>query len=421
MSISKKDIGGSVVWTNDDVVADYISNPGNGSGVPEIEPANIDFGGCEFSVSQTDNATGNPVQIVKCIPGNLAFEGCELVSSGSSWSVVNIPGDLAFTGETLVPGHTVVNTPGDLAFEGVTLTPGHGVINSPGNIDFEGLSFPVLQGLSVTIPNIPGDLAFEGETLIPFNYTTGFFSVIINCSPGDLSFSGVEITPGGGFSVTPGDLAFEGVTLTPGHGVINSPGNIDFEGIEQRPMFYVPSTIQKKKFYTCTLTGAADGTTDVVLPVSSISIRLRNGEPTYCGVVVPNVGNNETYINDRLNGQLVIYRGFEYTDGGQSVAEICRVDLEATPYDQGVRKSSFQLSGHITVSNGAPSTFDIRPIQTMSVQSDGARRVRSQPQFFLRSGDTVIYGDAGESFTAGLITISVDTNLDRMEVTEYSP
>jgi hypothetical protein len=329
MSISKKDIGGSVVWTNDDVVADYISNPGNGSGVPEIEPANIDFGGCEFSVSQTDNATGNPVQIVKCIPGNLAFEGCELVSSGSSWSVVNIPGDLAFTGETLVPGHTVVNTPGD--------------------------------------------------------------------------------------------LAFEGVTLTPGHGVINSPGNIDFEGIEQRPMFYVPSTIQKKKFYTCTLTGAADGTTDVVLPVSSISIRLRNGEPTYCGVVVPNVGNNETYINDRLNGQLVIYRGFEYTDGGQSVAEICRVDLEATPYDQGVRKSSFQLSGHITVSNGAPSTFDIRPIQTMSVQSDGARRVRSQPQFFLRSGDTVIYGDAGESFTAGLITISVDTNLDRMEVTEYSP
>ena len=130
---------------------------------------------------------------------------------------------------------------------------------------------------------------------------------------------------------------------------------------------------------------------------------------------------NEDYINDRLNGQIVIKRGYEYIDGSQSIAEICRVDLEDAPYDKGVKKSSFQLSGHITESNGAPTTFDIRPIQTLSLQSDGARRVRSQPQFFLRSGDTVIYGDSGESFTAGLITISVDTNLDRMEVTEYIP
>jgi hypothetical protein len=216
-------------------------------------------------------------------------------------------------------------------------------------------------------------------------------------------------------------LAFEGVTLTPGHGVINSPGNIDFEGIEQRPMFYVPSTIQKKKFYTCTLTGAADGTTDVVLPVSSISIRLRNGEPTYCGVVVPNVALNEDYINDRPNGQVVVYQGYEYTDGNQSIAEVCRVDLEDVAYDQGPSKSSFQLSGHITESNGAPTTFDIRPIQALSLQANGARRVRSQPKFFLRSGDTVIYGESGESFTAGLITISVNAAIDRMDVTEYVP
>jgi hypothetical protein len=422
MTLIKKNSSGSTLWTNVDAEADFMANPANGGGTgEEMVPANIDFEGCSIIVSQKDAVSGNLVQIVKCTPGDLAFEGVVLTPSGSSLTVPLTPGDVAFEGVSQTPGHTIVNTPGDLDFEGTAQIPGHTILNTPGNLAFEGLSFPTLQGLNVTIPVVPGNIDFEGVTLTPYNALTGFFSRIITNTPGDLAFAGVEITPGGGFSITPGDFDFEGVTLTPGHGVIGSPGNIDFEGIEQRPMFYVPSTIQKKKFYTCTLTGTADGTTDVVLPVSSISIRLRNGEPTYCGVVVPNVGNNETYINDRLNGQLVIYRGFEYTDGGQSVAEICRVDLEATPYDQGVRKSSFQLSGHITVSNGAPSTFDIRPIQTMSVQSDGARRVRSQPQFFLRSGDTVIYGDAGESFTAGLITISVDTNLDRMEVTEYIP
>ena len=420
MALTKKDSSDSVEWSSITASGPYLSNPDCGVGGYEMPVANMYFEGCEIEVKQTDEF-GNPVEQVNCIPGDMAFSGCAISVSSSTRKIPLTPGNMNFEGCSLTPCHYVENTPGNIDFEGETLTPGHGVVNTPGNIDFEGLSFPVLQGLSVSIPVTPGDIAFQGCSLNIFNFLAAIYTVSVTNTPGNMNFEGVELIPAHGVENTPGDLALEGVLIVPGHGVVNTPGNMDFEGVELRPMWTAPESVQKIKFYTCTLTGSGDGTTDIVLPVSSITIRLRDGDPTYCGVVVPNVDDNEDYINDRPNGQIVINRGYEYTDGSQSIAEICRVDLEDVAYDKGINKSSFQISGHITESNGAPTTFDIRPIQTLSMQSNGARRVRSQPKFFLRSGDTVIYGDSGESFTAGLITISVNINIDRMEVTEYIP
>jgi hypothetical protein len=219
----------------------------------------------------------------------------------------------------------------------------------------------------------------------------------------------------------PAVIDFDGIIPDVHYYVEPPPAVMDFIGIPARLFFSVPEYIPKKTIYICTLTGAPDGEEDITLPISSLSIRLRDGEPTYCGVVVPNVDEYGAEVIARPNGEIVIQRGYEYNDGGQSLSEICRVDLEDIAYDQGPSNSSIQIAGHKTETNSTPETIDIRPLQMLSLQSGGILRARAQTSFFLRPGDDVIYGDAGETFTAGLITISVGSHLDQMEVTEAEP
>ena len=250
MTLIKKNSSDAVVWTNPNAYNDFMANPANGGGTgSELTLANMDFTGCEMTPKTTD-ALGNTVQVVKCIPGNMDLTGCSISISGfGSRTIPNAPGNMDFIGTEQTPGHTIQCTPGNMDFTGVTQSPGHRVFNSPGNMDFKGLYIPPLIGLNTKIPLSPGNMDFKGSILTPYNYATGYFSTIITNTPGSIDFTGCDLIPAHGVTNAPGSIGFTGCDLIPAHGVINVPGNIDFKGIEQRVMFVVPDSIQKKKFY----------------------------------------------------------------------------------------------------------------------------------------------------------------------------
>jgi hypothetical protein len=180
--------------------------------------------------------------------------------------------------------------------------------------------------------------------------------------------------------------------------------------------FKIPETVPYSVIYNCILTGAQNGVEDLILPLKNFQTRLRDGEPTYCGIVVPDVGKYLGDIVDRKNGEIVIQKGVYYNSGEKNFVELVRVDLEEIGYDRGTKNNSISLSGHKTTQNTSPKTVELKKIQTESLQKNGSHRIRSDVDFFTRPGDTVIWH--GKSMVAGMITITVGKNISTMDITE---
>lgn len=173
--------------------------------------------------------------------------------------------------------------------------------------------------------------------------------------------------------------------------------------------------------YDCTLTGAADGVANLVLPIASFQARVRDGEPSYVSVTVPNSLAYEDAIAARTNGEIVIRKGYRMADGTTQMEEICRVDYEDIQISRGGRSDAAVVTGHATVSSTAPKEWTVTGVSFYGLQADGKRRVRADLDLFLRVGDTCVYGTgANDFFVVGQITywVTADPPAVFMEVQE---
>jgi hypothetical protein len=168
------------------------------------------------------------------------------------------------------------------------------------------------------------------------------------------------------------------------------------------------------RFYF-TLTGAADGKTDVIIPISSVSCRLRSGDPTYLSVVIPYTSTYAGYINDRPNGDMRLDMGYE-VDGEVVLQEtVCTVDLETVAIDYGARNKSITLTGHRTVTY-APKVVDLANVNYYR-QYDGNYTYRcATVDLYLKPGDTARY--SSHSITVGRISWVISPTSQSMEVSE---
>ena len=175
------------------------------------------------------------------------------------------------------------------------------------------------------------------------------------------------------------------------------------------------ATIVSAVIYTLTLTGAPDGLSDIILPMSSFQSRLKDGDPSWLSAIVPNGRQYSDSVNTRPNGELIITRIGTKEDGSQESVEIARVNLERIRTDEGGRSSGITLSGHKTTSGGTPKGIDLVDASYKAVYQ-GKRHVRT------RMDSNVVPGDqanmAGEVFTIGVITRYVNPRITRMEVVE---
>jgi hypothetical protein len=175
-----------------------------------------------------------------------------------------------------------------------------------------------------------------------------------------------------------------------------------------------PTTAQR--VYLCTLTGSADGETDLTLPMSSFQFRLYDNGGSYLAIVVPNAPKYAAAISARINGQLVIRQGYRYSDGTEQTTEMARAGDIGLRYDIGPRSSSATITAGETITFSFDTNVEkrITKLMTRSLQADGNTMLRSAPIFGLFPGDTVRLDE--ESHTVKRISVAVGRNLQTMDI-----
>lgn len=167
--------------------------------------------------------------------------------------------------------------------------------------------------------------------------------------------------------------------------------------------------------YYFTLTGDADGTTDIEIPISSFQCRRRNGESTYLQVVIPSVDYAD-YITDRPNGDLVIEMSYWFNGGDNFRTEIARGTLDSISLDEGGKNQSITLSGYKTETFVPKSITASGSSTYRSLRSGKLTHRFSEPDIYINPGDIVTVGT--DTFTIGNVTFAVSTTSQTVELNE---
>ena len=192
------------------------------------------------------------------------------------------------------------------------------------------------------------------------------------------------------------------------------------------------------RIYTFTLTGAANGVDDIVIPISSFQARqtvtINNygnrysviwylGEKyvtpytvnsSYLSIVIPSL-DFASHINDRHWGDLVVRMGY-LSNGEIILSEIIEhVSFDSIIINAGSTNKSITLSGYRTSSNFSANLIYPTGISYRNIDN-GEKRIRCIPALYIKPGDVVV--DDGDIFQAKGITYSVSPELETFEVSE---
>lgn len=165
--------------------------------------------------------------------------------------------------------------------------------------------------------------------------------------------------------------------------------------------------------YRATLTGAPDGETDLVLPISNAQATLRTSGEDYLTITVPAGAQYATGIYDRQNGEIVLDHLATSSDGAVVVSELARVNLQDIREDTGARSESVTLTGYKSVNYSDTSTKQVDDITYRSV-SNGTVRWRSGVDPALKPGMTADNG--AESFLIDTIAIALGRTQSVLEL-----
>lgn len=141
---------------------------------------------------------------------------------------------------------------------------------------------------------------------------------------------------------------------------------------------FPPAPVVVSFGFRLTLTGAADATTDVVLPVNNITARLRSGSPSYLSVTVPYSDARAAAISDRPNGDLRLDHVAYDSQGNEIITEVVTVAFEVPQPSRGTRNSSIVLVGHRQSTNSNPGSHTVA---AKSFQTGGYDHVAVAPGF----------------------------------------
>ena len=164
--------------------------------------------------------------------------------------------------------------------------------------------------------------------------------------------------------------------------------------------------VQIQEVYRLRITGSADGLSDLYIGgISSWQATNQAGSRSaYLQAVIPAATEYVAPISARQNGDLIIEKGYKFSDGTSYFSEIIRSDFDTFRPDRGQRALTVTVSGYRSnnpVSSGSRKLTGIRSISS----PNGKRRVRCDVDLFLKPGMTVTAMD--ESFVADYINYYV--------------
>ena len=167
------------------------------------------------------------------------------------------------------------------------------------------------------------------------------------------------------------------------------------------------------KVYYLTVTGAADSTTDVEIPMESFQGRKRTGYATYLSAVVP--FEYAAQLTARSNGQIVVDMAYKIGSEISLREEIIRADIDDIRIDEGSRHGSITIFGYQTVTYASQAITIPEPIYRNV--TDGKLRYRfGTPDPYLNPGDVATVGE--DQFTVDSISYVVSARQQSMEIAE---
>lgn len=187
----------------------------------------------------------------------------------------------------------------------------------------------------------------------------------------------------------------------------------DAVGTPQATAFALPAVEadipQAITYYFAKLTGAADGLTDITLPMASFSVRHRYDGPSYYQLTIPTYAYVSA-IAARPNGEIVIW-----SKTGEVEEELLRGDLGNVRTDRGANSQSISISGNSERAARDPATYLLAEALYASTTFEGESRLRIPPRAAIRPGDFIRYADL--NFQAGEVTWSAAVSAGGMAIT----
>lgn len=170
--------------------------------------------------------------------------------------------------------------------------------------------------------------------------------------------------------------------------------------------------------YTCTLSGDNESPvlTDLEIPMASFTAYIRNGDPSYLSIIAPFDADIITGIENRINGDLTIQKGYKLIDGSFQMETIMISNFDSFSTFEGSRNSSISLTGYKTTTYTAQKNVTLAGVSYITRQSNTKLRVRCDVNMFLFPNDIANYGSG--TMTIGGIVIIVNPTQAYMEVVE---
>ncbi len=162
--------------------------------------------------------------------------------------------------------------------------------------------------------------------------------------------------------------------------------------------------------YRLTLTGAADSTSDLLLPCVSVQARLRSGSQSYLSAVIPYTPDLVAELANRPNGDLV----FEHVAAADTM--IVTTSLASVQPIEGVESSSINVSGWRQSTNSNPSSHAVQP--TVKTSGSTGKRNWSAENFdpAIRPGDTINFN--AESVIIDTISLQLSRGRESVQFGE---
>jgi hypothetical protein len=176
--------------------------------------------------------------------------------------------------------------------------------------------------------------------------------------------------------------------------------------IAPRTRWRLPALVPRQKVYIVIL--RAPDLPDFELPVTTITMRIRNVRASYVRVTVANPFDYTDDILIRMDGRMLIMAGEKTNDGVRHIDELMYANIQNIYLSEGQTNQVLTLTGTRFATYSSPGEH--WPEKIISIRKDDAGRyqVRTQMDWFVRPGD-MVHTDMG-SFESELVSHVVLAN-----------
>lgn len=160
-----------------------------------------------------------------------------------------------------------------------------------------------------------------------------------------------------------------------------------------------------------------DGVMDAIrIPISSWQATVQLDRSNFTQAVIPGALEWVDAVNDRKDGEIIIYRGVRHQGGNVQEVELARAPLEQVQLDQGPINTTMTLRGYSQPQSPQNAlTRDLQNVRSQSTSASGVR-FRCDIDWLLRPGHTA--QARGTTFEVAYINYYVTRGQAYMDVGE---